>query len=76
MATLKITSVPDEKPVKLTVDLPAHVFRDMKAYADIMAASGAGGSRVDVAHLAVRMIQHFMSEDRAFQRERQRKPDC
>lgn len=75
MANLKITSVPDEKSVKLTVDLPAHVFRDLKAYADIIAMSGSGGARVDEAHLAVRMIQHFMQEDRVFQRERQRKPD-
>ncbi|WP_342629695.1 DUF2274 domain-containing protein [Nguyenibacter vanlangensis] len=76
MATLKITRVMDEKPVKLTLELPAHVFRDLKAYADIIASSGSGGAQVDEAHLAVRMIQHFMQEDRVFQRERQRKPDC
>jgi len=72
MATLKITSVMDEKPVKLTVELPAHVFRDLKAYAEIMMTSEKGASRVDEPHLAARMIQHFMLEDRVFRRERKR----
>lgn len=72
MATLKITSVSDEKPVKMTVELPAHVFRDLKAYAEIMSASGKDAPQVDESRLAARMIQQFIKEDRVFQRERQR----
>lgn len=34
MTKLKIESVIDEKPVKVTVELPADVDRDLRAYAE------------------------------------------
>jgi len=37
MAKLRLSSVPDDKPVKLTVELPAAVHRDLLAYAEIFA---------------------------------------
>jgi len=37
MVKLRLTSVPDEKPVKLTIDLPAPVHRDLAAYAEVFA---------------------------------------
>jgi hypothetical protein len=33
MAKLKIAALPDDKPVKVTVELPATVHRDLVAYA-------------------------------------------
>ena len=33
MAKLRLTSVPDDRPVKLTIELPALVHRDLAAYA-------------------------------------------
>ena len=36
MAKLKIAALPDDKPVKVTVELPATVHRDLVAYADYL----------------------------------------
>ena len=36
-AKLKLSSVPDDKPVKLTVELPPDVHRDLLDYAAVMA---------------------------------------
>ncbi|MGO8058253.1 DUF2274 domain-containing protein [Rhizobium johnstonii] len=37
MTKLKLSAIPDDKPVKITVELPAAVFRDLQAYAAILA---------------------------------------
>ena len=36
MAKLKLGAIADEKPVKLTVELPAAVHRDLLAYANYL----------------------------------------
>jgi hypothetical protein len=36
MQKLKLSAVPDDKPVKLSVELPAGVHRDLVAYADYL----------------------------------------
>ena len=37
MARLKITMLPDDKPVKITVEVPAALHRDLLAYAELLA---------------------------------------
>ena len=36
MAKLKLGTLLDDKPVKLTIDLPANVHRDLLSYADYL----------------------------------------
>ena len=36
MSKLKLGAIADDKPVKLTVELPAAVHRDLVAYADYL----------------------------------------
>jgi hypothetical protein len=36
MAKLKLSAVEDDRPVKLTIELPAAVHRDLVAYADYL----------------------------------------
>ena len=69
MAKLKIEALVDEKPVKLNVELPASVHRDLVAYA---AAVGAQSGRPidDPAKLIVPMLTRFMATDRAFKGSR------
>ena len=43
MEKLKLSAVPDDKPVKLTVELPAAVHRDLVAYAEVL--GGETGQR-------------------------------
>ncbi|MGY4297873.1 hypothetical protein ACVWXN_005968 [Bradyrhizobium sp. i1.4.4] len=40
MTKLKLGPLEDDKPVKLTIELPAAVFRDLKSYAEILTRSG------------------------------------
>ena len=71
MEKLKLSAVPDNKPVKLTVELPAAVHRDLIAYAEIL---GRGtGQAVQPAKLVAPMLARFMSTDRAFLRARREK---
>jgi hypothetical protein len=37
MAKLKILALADDKPVKITIGLPAAVHRDLQAYSEILA---------------------------------------
>ncbi|MDR3472411.1 MAG: DUF2274 domain-containing protein [Devosia sp.] len=69
MTKLKLGAIPDDKPVKLTVDLPAAVFQDLRSYAE---AIGRESGQVGLvpARLIVPMIQRFMATDRAFGRVR------
>ncbi len=65
MAKLKISVLPDERPVKITVELPANVHRDLQAYAEILARQ-SGQPAADISRLATAMLTRFMATDRAF----------
>jgi hypothetical protein len=71
MEKLKLSAVPDDKPVKLTVELPAAVHRDLIAYAELL--GGETGQRVEPAKLVAPMLARFISTDRAFLRARREK---
>lgn len=66
---LKLSAVPDDKPVKLSIELPAEVHRDLVAYADVMARD-SGGVAPEPVRLIAPMVQRFMATDRAFARLR------
>ena len=68
MANLKLSAVPDDKPVKLTVELPAAVHRDLVAYAEVLGRDT--GRALEPAKLVAPMLARFMSSDRAFVRKR------
>jgi hypothetical protein len=36
MTKLKLSAIPDDRPVKLTIELPGAVHRDLVAYADYL----------------------------------------
>lgn len=65
MTKLKIRALPDEKPVKVTVDLSASVHRDLVAYASAVARE-SGQSINDPAKLIGPMLARFMATDRGF----------
>ena len=66
---LKLSSIPDDKPVKLTVELPAPVHRDLLAYREVIARE-SGQPAASPEKLIAPMLQRFMATDRAFQRLR------
>jgi hypothetical protein len=69
MTNLKIASIVDDKPVSLTVKLPAMVYRDLTAYAEILKREGRQ-STADPTTLVAPMLAQFMATDRAFRRLR------
>lgn len=69
MARLKIGTLSDDKPVKMTLELPASVHRDLVAYAKAV-ASESGQSISDPGKLIAPMLARFMATDRGFARLR------
>ncbi|MFA7587798.1 MAG: DUF2274 domain-containing protein [Novosphingobium sp.] len=69
MTRLKLGPLADDKPVKLTVEVPAAVHRDLIAYAAAHAAE-TGEPPVPPEKLMVPMAARFMATDRAFRRHR------
>jgi hypothetical protein len=65
MAKLKLGAFTDDKPVKLTVELPAAVHRDLLAYAKALARE-TGQPIADPSKLVAPMLARFMATDRAF----------
>ncbi|QIG97662.1 DUF2274 domain-containing protein [Bradyrhizobium sp. 6(2017)] len=65
MAKLKIATLPDDKPVKVSVELPAVVHRDLIAYAKAV-ASESGQPISDPGKLIAPMLARFMATDRGF----------
>lgn len=74
MTKLKLGPLEDETPVKLTLDLPAAIHRDLVAYAQAHAAQ-SGGKAAEPARLVAPMLARFMATDRAFIRGRKVRGD-
>jgi hypothetical protein len=72
MTKLKLSAVPDDTPVKLKIELPAAVHRDLVAYAELLGRDI--GCSVEPVKLIAPMIARFMSSDRAFLRARRESP--
>jgi hypothetical protein len=68
MAKLKLGAIPDDKPVKLAIEVPAPVHRDLVAYAEALGRET--GQSVDPAKLVGPMLARFMATDRAFAKGR------
>lgn len=69
MTRLKLGPLADDRPIKLTVELPAAVHRDLAAYAAALAAE-TGGAAVPPEKLVSPMLVRFMASDRGFSRRR------
>lgn len=68
MPKLRIGTIPDDKPVKVTAELPAQVYRDLATYAEALAKEA--GQQIDPARLIAPMLVRFMASDRGFARAR------
>ncbi|MFN8683406.1 DUF2274 domain-containing protein [Paracoccus sp. P2] len=73
MVKLKLGPIADDKPVKLTVELPAALFRDLVAYGQILGRE-TGGPPVEPARLVVPMLERFVATDRGFAKARRARP--
>ncbi|WP_027164767.1 DUF2274 domain-containing protein [Mesorhizobium sp. WSM3224] len=65
MAKLKLGPIVDDKPVKVTVELPAPLHRDLTRYAELLGRE-VGQPSADPVRLIVPMLERFMAMDRGF----------
>jgi hypothetical protein len=68
MAKLKLSEVLDDRPVKLAIELPATLHRDLVAYAEVLGR--ITGQSVEPGKLIAPMLARFVATDRAFLRAR------
>jgi hypothetical protein len=69
MTKLKLGPLVEDKPVRLTIDLPAAVHRDLLAYAALLAAETGSAAAVP-EKLVAPMLARFMTTDRGFVKAR------
>jgi hypothetical protein len=62
---LKLGTILDDKPVRLTIDLPAALHRDLVAYAEALGRE-TGQAQIEPAKLIGPMLARFIATDRAF----------
>ena len=70
MTGLKLSALPDDKPVKLTVELPASLFADLTTYGMLLGESSGLAAPVEPGRLIVPMLQRFIASDRGFAKGR------
>ena len=68
MAKLKLGPLIDDKPVRLTVELPAQVHRDLVVYAEVLGRET--GHAAEPMKLVAPMLARFMAADREFAKVR------
>lgn len=71
MTKLKLGPLIDDKPVKISIELPASLHRDLVDYAEVLGRE-TGQTTIDPAKLVVPMLQRFIRTDRGFSKARKR----
>lgn len=74
MTKLKLDPLPDDKPVKVTVELQAPLHQDLVAYAELLARD-TGRPPPEPTRLVPLMLARFMATDREFIRQRRKLPN-
>ena len=69
MTKLKLGAIADDKPVKLTFELPAAIHRDLVAYGQVLARE-TGHGPIEPSKLIGPMLARFMATDRVFAKAR------
>jgi hypothetical protein len=69
MPKLKLGVIEDDKPVRLTIELPATLHRDLVAYAQALARETAREAP-EPGKLIAPMLARFMATDRVFAKTR------
>lgn len=70
MSSLKLGALSEDRPVKLTIELPAAVHRDLIVYGEVLAAETGAAAPIDPARLIAPMLARFMETDRGFRKAR------
>ncbi len=69
MTKLKLGAIESDRPVRMTIELPAAIHRDLVAYANAHAKE-TGQVALEPAKLIAPMLARFMATDRGFAKAR------
>jgi hypothetical protein len=70
MSKLRLGPVMEDKPVKLSVEMPGALFRDLSDYAKAHAAENGLTAPLPPEKLIAPMLARFIASDRGFARKR------
>lgn len=65
MNKLRLGPIVDEKPVKMTIELPATLHHSLVQYAQILARE-TGSTTLDPSRLVAPMLDRFIKGDKVF----------
>jgi hypothetical protein len=71
MTRLKLSDITDEKPVRLSIEIPARLHRRLIEYG-IVLSGGMSKDAPEPAALVPPMLERFIVSDREFARTRRR----
>lgn len=69
MGKLKLGPIADQKPVKVSLELPATLHRDLVAYGEALGRE-TDQAPIDPIRLIVPMLERFIATDRGFSKSR------
>lgn len=69
MTSLKLGPLMEDKPVRIAIELPADIHRDLVAYAEAHSAV-TGQPPVSPDKLVAPMLRYFLANDRGFAKAR------
>jgi len=72
MSKLRISLPVEEKPVKLRIELPTALYKDIQLYAELLAAE-SGSNPVEPEKLIAPMLQNFINSDKSFNKARKQR---
>ena len=73
MTKLKLGPIADDKPVRIALELPATLNRDLIDYAEVLTRE-TGKPVADPVRLIVPMLERFIATDRGFAKAKRRTP--
>jgi hypothetical protein len=68
VTSLKLGRIPDERPVKLTIEVPAPLHRKLVAYGEALARETGQAEPIPPAKIAPPMIAGYIDSDKEFAR--------
>lgn len=74
MTRLKLADITDDRPVKLTIEIPARLHRRLVDYGLVL-NNGSPDGAPGPATLVAPMLERFIASDRDFRRARRRFAD-
>lgn len=72
MTKLRLGPIAEEKPVKLTLELPGALIRELQDYGRVHAKLTGLASALPPERLIPPMIERFIASDREFGKQRRR----